>query len=165
MRRINLIGRVFCGLCTVLMAGNLEAATPGGLYVYVNFEVFDPANCSVNVLQTKIDFAEVKIDEINGREGARKIAYQISCKNPSQSPALKLKFVGSPGFNPEVLWTSTSNLGVRFLVNGKQQPLNSEFSVNYASVPTLEAVLDAKPGSALRTGAFTANAVLVITQE
>lgn len=165
MRRINLIGRVLSSLCTVLMAGNLQAATPGGLYVIVSFEVFDPANCSVNVLQTKIDFAEVKIDEINGREGARKIAYQISCKNPSQSPALKLKFVGSPGFNPEVLWTSTSNLGVRFLVNGKQQPLNSEFSVNYASVPTLEAVLDAKPGSALRTGAFTANAVLVITQE
>lgn len=165
MRRINLIGRVLCGLCTFLMAGHIQAATPGGLYVYVNFEVFESANCSVSVLQTKIDFAEVKIDEINGRKGARKIPYQIICKNPFQSPALKLKLVGTTGFNPEVLWTSTSNLGVRFLVDGKQQPLNSEFWVIYTSVPTLEAVLDAKPGSVLRPGAFTANAVLVITQE
>ncbi|MDP9513538.1 fimbrial protein [Pseudomonas protegens] len=165
MRRTSLIGCVLFGLSALLVARNTQAATPGGLYVFVNFEVFDSANCSVNVLQARIDFAEVRTDEINGREGARKIPYQIICKNPSQSPALKLKFFGTTGFNAEVLQTSTSNLGVRFLVNGKRQPLNSEFSVNYASVPTLEAVLDAKPGSVLRPGAFTANAVLVITQE
>ncbi|WP_207167461.1 fimbrial protein [Pseudomonas protegens] len=153
------------GLSALLMTGSVEAATPGGLYVFVSFEVFDPANCSVNNLQARIDFAEVKTDDINGREGARKIPYQISCKNPSKSPALKLKFVGTPGFNTEVLWTSIGNLGVRFLVDGKRHPLNSEFSVNYAALPTLEAVLDTKPGSVLRTGAFTANAVLVITQE
>ncbi|PUA46611.1 hypothetical protein C5U62_01100 [Pseudomonas protegens] len=165
MRRVSLIGGALIGLSALSMTGNVQAATPGGLFVIVGFEVFDPPNCSVNVLQARIDFAEVKTDTVNGREGARKIPYRISCKNPSRSPALKLKFSGSSGFNTEVLWTSTSNLGVRFLVNGKRHPLNSEFSVNYATPPTLEAVLDAKPGSVLRTGAFTANAVLVITQE
>ncbi|WP_414158474.1 hypothetical protein ACMGG8_22835 [Pseudomonas sp. BNK-45] len=165
MRRVSLIGGALIGLSALSMTGNVQAATPGGLYVLVHFEVFEPANCSVNILQTRIDFAEVKTDAVNGREGARKIPYRINCRNSSQSPALKLKFVGTSGFSSDVLWTNLSNLGVRFLVDGKQHPLNREFSVNYASPPTLEAVLDAKPGSVLKAGAFATGAVLVITQE
>ncbi|MGC5701954.1 fimbrial protein [Pseudomonas sp. NFXW11] len=153
-------------LLMLLPGASALAAKPGGLFVIVSFEVFAPPNCTVTVLQGgSINFAEVKVDDVNGRDNAKKIPYRVSCLNPSKVSALKLKFSGISGFNTEVLRTNMSNLGLRFRVDGTAQPLNKEFQVNYFAQPNLMAVLDKKPGATLQAGAFTASAVLVITQE
>ncbi|WP_179292925.1 fimbrial protein, partial [Pseudomonas fragi] len=93
----------------------------------------------------------------------KQVPYTVTCgPQPTNDMTIELQG-GGASFDRALLMTSKSNLGIKFLVGGATWSLNSPVNFTYPTLPQMEAVLVAKPGSTLAGGAFSASATIVIS--
>ncbi|MGO2146013.1 MAG: fimbrial protein [Serratia bockelmannii] len=143
----------------MLWGGNGNAETP----VTVKVTIMAPLPCTLNAnKQINVDFGdEIMTTRIDGKEYRQPVNYELDCKGQAKN-AMKLQIKGDGAvYDGTVLRTSRDGLGIAFEQQpGKKLPINSWVNFNYPDLIDLFAVPVKKSGADLKTGAFTASAML-----
>lgn len=151
--------------CLCLSLGQSVTARTSEVAVNVSGVILAPAPCIVNGNNTLTvpfgsNLVAAQIDGVNYR---KQVPYTVTCgPQPTNDMTIELQG-GGASFDRALLMTSKSNLGIKFLVGGATWSLNSPVNFTYPTLPQMEAVLVAKPGSTLAGGVFSASATIVIS--
>ncbi|MBH3084211.1 fimbrial protein [Serratia marcescens] len=143
----------------MLWGGNGNAATTATVKV----TIMAPLPCVLNEdKQIDVDFGnEIMTSRIDGDAYRKKIDYSLKCDGQAKN-AMKLQIKGDGAvYDGTVLRTSRDGLGIAFEQQpGKKLPINSWMNFNYPDLIELYAVPVKKSGADLKTGEFTASAML-----
>ncbi|MFC0228821.1 fimbrial protein [Serratia aquatilis] len=159
MRQRAVIG---CALTLLMVIGSTLPAQA----VIVNFSgtLVVPPPCVINGNSNiTVSFGhDLLASRVDGVNYAQVIPYVLDCTGAT-STSLRLQLQGGgAGFNPQVLATSKSNLGLALRSNGSPLAVNSWLSFVDPARPVLTAVPVKASGSTLNGGAFTAMATLLV---
>ena len=91
------------------------------------------------------------------------VQFKLQCER-NGTFNLVVKGIGA-SFDPEVLETDTSDLGVEFIINNKHQPINSAVSFKYPSLPSIYARPVISNVNRPLAGEFSASASLQVSYE
>ncbi len=148
-------------LIGMLWGGDGNAETP----VTVKVTIMAPLPCVLNAKkQIDVDFGdEIMTTRIDGAAYRKKVDYSLKCDGQAKN-AMKLQIKGDgAAYDRTVLRTSRDGLGIAFEQQaGKKWPLNSWANFNYPILIDLYAVPVKKSGTDLKTGEFTASAMLYV---
>jgi len=151
---------------TLLCVAAVEAGTT--TTVSIGGTVFSGPACVINGNvgdHIEVHFGDtLRTDMINGTNYRQNMIFGLNCTgNPS---TLRFKFAGNPGatFDPNVLATNFTDLGVRLLKpDNTPLNLNETFEMTYTAVaPNFMAVPVQNPGAILPTGNFGTSATLTV---
>lgn len=146
----------------MLWGGNGNAETP----ITVKVTIMAPLPCILNEKQQiSVDFGdEIMTTRIDGAAYRKKVDYSLKCDGQTKN-AMKLQIKGDGAvYDGTVLRTSREGLGIAFEQQqaGKKLPINSWVNFNYPNLIALYAVPVKKSGTDLKTGDFTASAMLYV---
>lgn len=146
----------------MLWGGNSNAETP----ITVKVTIMAPLPCILNAKQQiYVNFGdEIMTTRIDGDAYRKKIDYSLKCDEQAKN-AMKLQIKGDGAvYDGTVLRTSRDGLGIAFEQQqpGKKLPINSWVNFNYPNLIDLYAVPVKKSGTDLKTGDFTASAMLYV---
>lgn len=180
---LNVLGRGLLFVLLTWLTCTVNAATEQQYRMQINIagKVKATETCTFNQSGTiMVDFGDVRYSTITGGntlEGIyrKPLASEITCTGDSNYKA-HMKFASNDGdsltFNNHLLLPVKINskaqeqdLGIRLLVNGSPQDINTEFEINTANPPELVAELvQTGSGNTFASGAkFTASASLTIS--
>lgn len=145
----------------MLWGGNGNAETP----VTVKVTIMAPLPCVLNAKKPiDVDFGnEVMTTRIDGTAYRKIVDYGLVCNGQTKN-AMKLQIKGDgAAYDGTVLRTSRDGLGIAFEQQaGKKLPINNWVNFSYPNIPELYAVPVKKSGTDLKTGEFTASAMLYV---
>ncbi|CDG15004.1 fimbrial protein [Serratia marcescens subsp. marcescens Db11] len=133
----------------------------------VKVTIMAPLPCTLNAnKQINVDFGdEIMTTRIDSKEYRQPVNYELDCKGQTKN-AMKLQIKGDGVVydGSTVLRTSRDGLGIAFEQQqaGKRLPINSWVNFNYPNLIALYAVPVKKSGTDLKTGEFTASAMLYV---
>ncbi|WP_253893527.1 fimbrial protein [Serratia marcescens] len=153
--------------CRKMCLGVLLAAAPlmlqAATTVTVKVTVMAPPPCVINGNRTiEVDFNEVVIAQIDGKNYRTPVRYSLSCSGQSKN-AMKLQVQGTGApFDTSVLKTNKTGLGIQLQQGDSKLALNSWLNFTYPNAPTLWVVPIKQSGAALSGGEFTAGATMKV---
>ncbi|VXC36238.1 fimbrial protein [Pseudomonas sp. 8O] len=157
----------YAACVAVCMACSVQPALAVGQLVTVKATVVDGPRCTIMGNASgyiEVLFGEMRTDMIDGVNYKKPIPVSLNCSgNPS---SLRFKFTSAGGaamFDPTVLATNFSDLGVRLLKpDSTQLNLNEVFEVGAVGALNFMAVPVKKTGANLPTGNFGTSVVLTV---
>ncbi|MED7793083.1 fimbrial protein [Klebsiella aerogenes] len=160
---------MFAGLLPVLaMADNTAQINLSGTLI-------EPPPCTINNGETiAVNFGDnVGTHRVDGINYKQKINYSITCKeDPLNNPwVMGLTVVATPSQIGEAVMqahidgSSSTDLGIKMILDGSDFTLNERKEINLGSLPVLEAVPIQMPGATLPEGHFSATATLLADYE
>lgn len=126
--------------------------------------LINPPPCVINNTGTiTVDFGDdVLTSRVDGTQYMKPVTYTLNCTG-AVSNALKMTIKGNgANFEPSVLSTNNSALGIKLMRNDQALALNTAFTFSYPTVPVLKAVPVKQPGATLSTGVFYGTATMVV---
>ncbi|MGK3141809.1 fimbrial protein [Pantoea sp. C2G6] len=112
-----------------------------------------------------IDFGNVGVNKIDGKNYIKTIDYTLECEDPDETANLKMTLAGTQTtYDKGAITTSVDGLGIELLQNGTAVVINQSFVIDYNKPPVLQAV-PVTSGASLSEGAFTATATLLAEYE
>ncbi|MEB6541869.1 fimbrial protein [Serratia plymuthica] len=126
--------------------------------------VIAPLSCVINDHKTiAVDFGnDLVTTRVDGSNYMKAVNYTLVCKN-NTSNAIKMKIEGSAtSFNQSALQTDQADLGIELRADGQRFPINSWLNFTYPNKPLLQAVPVKRAGGALKVGAFSVAATLMV---
>lgn len=156
------------GTAGLTLLGLAPAEAGNMMTVNIMGSVYSGPACVINgntAGRIEVHFGDdLRIDMIDGVNYKKPIPFSLTCTGSPTS--LTFKFAGNPGssFDPNVLSTNFTDLGVRLLKpDSSPLNLNEEFSLGYsASAPIFMAVPVQRTGATLPTGGFGTVATLTM---
>ncbi|MBH2669683.1 fimbrial protein [Serratia marcescens] len=129
--------------------------------VTVKVTVVAPPPCVINGNRTiEVDFDEVMIAQIDGKNYRMPVNYSLSCSGQSKN-AMKLQVQGTgAAFDTTALKTNKTGLGIQLQQGSSKLALNSWLNFTYPNTPELWAVPVKQSGVTLSVGEFTAGATM-----
>ncbi len=148
-------------LSVLLSAAPLLAHT--ATTVTVKVTVVAPPPCVINGNRTiEVDFNEVMIAQIDGKNYRMPVNYSLSCSGQSKN-SMKLQVQGTgAAFDSTVLKTNKTGLGIQLQQGGSKLAVNSWLNFTYPNTPELWAVPVKPSGVTLSVGEFTAGATMKV---
>ncbi|HAT5000116.1 fimbrial protein [Serratia marcescens] len=143
----------------VAMPLSVQAATT----VTVKVTVVAPPPCVINGNRTiEVDFGEVMIAQIDGKNYRMPVNYSLSCSGQSKN-AMKLQVQGTgAAFDATALKTNKTGLGIELQQGSSKLAVNGWLNFTYPNTPTLWAVPIKQSGVTLSVGEFTAGATMKV---
>lgn len=150
------------GVLLTLMPLILQAATT----VTVKVTVVAPPSCVINDDRPiEVEFGEVMTSRLNGDNYQTRVRYTLSCSGHSKN-AMKLQIQGAgAAFDPTLLQTNKTGLGVQLQQGDNKLAINSWLSFTYPDAPELWAVPVKQNGVTLSGGEFTAGATMKVAYQ
>ncbi|RJK61675.1 exotoxin [Serratia marcescens] len=123
-------------------------------------------DCVINGNQpVEVNFGQVLANRVNGANYRRLVNYSVSCPNGYQN-AMKIQLYGKAAeFDPGVLDTNISGLGIQLFSGDSKLPVNDWLNFTYPNVPALYAAPVKKEGATLVYGEFSAAAVMRVVYQ
>lgn len=150
-------------LLIILIMTLSQAASAG----YINFDVTVIApSCTVNNNKPiDVDFgSDIKISHIGKGDYKRvPVRFTLQC-SAAGNYSLVVNGVGA-SFEPEVLATDTSNLGVEFMIDHTRVAVNQKVSFKYPDIPPLYARPVINPVNQPVAGTFAATASMQVSYD
>ncbi|MGL5425994.1 fimbrial protein [Serratia fonticola] len=163
-------GRSFgCFVLTgvLLLSSALAHSASTTTTVTVKVTVFAPLPCRLNDGNVvEVDFGnDMLTKNVDGKNYSQPIPFNLVCSGASNN-AMKFRIQGTKASfgGTNILMTSNTNLGIAIQIKGfgLTVPINSDVKFTYPKTLPLEAVPVKRPGSTLRSGKFTAGAILTV---
>ncbi|MER5116735.1 fimbrial protein [Serratia marcescens] len=122
--------------------------------------------CIINGNQpVEVDFGQVLAHRVNGDNYRRQVNYSVSCPNDYKN-AMKIQLDGKAAeFDPEVLDTSISGLGIRLFNGDGKLPVSSWLNFTYPNAPILYAAPVKQENATLVYGEFSAVAMMRVVYQ
>ncbi|RAX00322.1 MULTISPECIES: fimbrial protein [unclassified Photorhabdus] len=138
---------------------NFSGKTPVNIYGVV----IAPPPCVINNGNTiDVDFGDVMITRIDGVNYMQPVKYTVKCEKMPAN-AMKMMISGNTAsFDPAVLQTNHTGLGIAVIHNGRKLPVNDWMKFNYPDFPELHAVPVKDMAAVLQGGDFGAGATMMV---
>ncbi|TQI82264.1 type 1 fimbria pilin [Serratia fonticola] len=155
---------LMCGLLG--LSGVTEGAIEATATVNVTVTVTAPTPCVLNNNQPiTVEFGEVMTTRVDGNNYRKPVDYTLFCSAAAKN-AMKLQIQGiGAGFDPKVLQTEKTGLGIALRQGGVPLDINSWLNFTYPNKPLLEAVPVKQSGITLTGGDFSSGAILKIAYQ
>ncbi|WP_199638693.1 fimbrial protein [Serratia sp. PAMC26656] len=141
-----------------------SASSRADTTINITGTVIAPLSCVINGNQAiAVDFGNDLITtRVDGSNYMKTVDYTLVCKN-NTSNAIKMKIEGSAtSFNQSALQTDQADLGIELRADGQRFPINSWLNFTYPNKPLMQAVPVKRAGGALKVGAFSVAATLMV---
>lgn len=111
----------------------------------------------------EVDFGNVSVKSVQGKDQKRQVNYQIQCGENKNNWAMYLMLNGSKShFDINGLNTGINNLAIKFQLGDQELDLGKKYLINPSSPGVLWAVLTRNGNNELATGDFIANGSLIV---
>lgn len=128
--------------------------------------LISPPNCSINNGNIiEVQFGDVLINKIDGKNYMKDVPYQITCDSTVRDPSMTMTLTltgKQASFSGIALSTNISALGIEIKLDEQPFTLNTAITVNEQSKPVLKAVPVKQGGAELKEGEFAATATLQV---
>ncbi|MDU9414385.1 fimbrial protein [Pseudomonas sp. zfem005] len=126
-------------------------------------KLVEPPACTFNGGKPiEVNFGEVRTDKIDGTNFKKTVDYGLKCER-ADGKVLKLSLTGgASGFDPTVLATSVTDLGIKLFLDDTVLEVNKSRDLTYPKTPVLTVVPVKKDKANLKGGDFNASGNLKI---
>ncbi|WBA56718.1 fimbrial protein [Providencia sp. 21OH12SH02B-Prov] len=154
---------VYAVLCLFIVSHHATAKN-GEADIRIKGNLITPPPCKIdNGKEIEVDFGNVPVKSIQGKEQKRQVNYQIECGENKNNWAMYLTLNGVKSkFDINGLNTGIDNLAVKFQLADQELELGKKYLINPSSPGVLWAVLIRNGNNELATGNFIANGSLVV---
>ncbi|MDD9339846.1 MAG: fimbrial protein [Providencia heimbachae] len=132
--------------------------------VKIKGNLMTPPPCRIDDgKEIEVDFGNVSVKSIQGKDQKKAINYQIQCEENKNNWAMYLMLTGvKSSFDINGLNTGIDNLAIKFQLADQELELGKKYLINPTSPGVLWAVLIKNGNSELQTGDFVANATMLV---
>ncbi|ANS44716.1 fimbrial protein [Serratia inhibens] len=138
------------------------AANNAGTDIRFHGTLVEPPPCTINDGKVfDVNFDEIGVNKIDGKNYLQSVNYSLSCKTNNLSWNMYLGITGQvASFDTSAIQSTVPDLAIHMLLNGKDFVINKPLLVDLNNLPILQAV-PVKNGT-LVEGAFSASATLYV---